>query len=159
MGHMSTCSTARVTAVLLAGVLVFSSCSDDSDAGAPSNTATATTIVAEVTTPQPTTTRVTDESERRQAVSDFLDAVESNENCTSFECKTAEAAYRRYENLYELVGEIPGDDVSQFATAISSAWDAWNACLASAETRFDRFDCAAESGMEQAITDLSDALR
>ena len=151
-----------------AGLLVVSGCSGGSggsDVAAPTETEVEVSIVTEVSTtttvPEATTTttRAVNESERRESVIEFLDAAASNENCTSFECKTAEAAYSRYQNLYELVAAIPGDDIAPHLSAISSAWEAWNVCLSTAETRFERFDCAEESDMEQAITDLYAAFR
>ncbi len=109
--------------------------------------------------PTTTTPEVVDDLERSQQVNEFLEAVESNANCTSSECSTAQATYTRYQNLYASAGEIPGDDISPYLIMISSAWDTWNDCLSNAETRFERFDCAEQSDMEQAITDLYDALR
>ena len=92
-------------------------------------------------------------------MNEFLEAVELDANCTSSDCLTAQATYSRSQNLHELAGEIPGDDILPFLTVMSSAWDTWNDCLSTVETRFERFDCAEESDMEQAITDLYDALR
>ena len=144
------------TLAVLAGVLALSGCaggSGDSDAAATPEAEVS--IVTEVPTAK---TDVVNELERDQAVNEFRDAAKSNANCTSFECKTAEAAYSRYQNLYELAGEIPGSDITPYFTVISSAWEEWNDCLATAESRFDRFDCAEETDMEQAVSDLYNAL-
>ena len=148
--------TAAVAA--LVAMLGLGACTGGSDEAAPGTDAPITTD-APVATDAPTTTAAVNELERNQKVNEFLGAVELNSDCTSFECKTAQATYSRYQNLYELAGEIPGDDIVPYFDAISSAWDDWNDCLATAETRFERFDCAEESDMEQAITDLYNALR
>jgi hypothetical protein len=139
-----------------AAVLSLAACTGGSDEAAPE---TVTSIEADTPTAEVMTTEAVDELERDQKVSEFLDAVESNANCTSAECSTAQAMHDRYQNLYELAGEIGGDDVVVYVTAMSSAWDAWNDCLLTAETRFDRFDCADDSNMEQAVSDLYNALR
>jgi hypothetical protein len=145
-------------------VLVLSGCAGGS--GGPDAAAT-TEAEAEVglATEAPTTTTVidatetVDELERNQTVAQFLGAAEANANCTSMECKTAQATYDRYQNLYELAGEIPGSDIVSYLTVMSSAWDDWSDCLSTAESRFEKFDCAEESGMDQAITALYDILR
>ena len=118
---------------------------------APSTATAATTTT--------TTTEAVNGLERDPKVNAFLDAAESNANCTDFECITAQATYNRYLNLYELAGEIPDNAVLPYFTAMSSAWDTWNDCLSTAESRFDRFECAEDSDMEQATTDLYNALR
>ena len=152
---------ATAAAVLIAGVALVA-CTGGSDDAAPGTDASIETGApgaAEAPTATATTAAVVDQPERDQQVNEFLDAVESDANCISVECLTAQATYGRYRNLYELAGEIPGDDILPYVTAMSSAWDAWNDCLSAAESRFERFDCAEESDMEQAITDLYDALR
>jgi hypothetical protein len=149
------------TAVLVA-VFAIASCTAGSDEAAPGTDAPTEADApasAEAPTTTPATTEAVNELERDQKVTEFLDAVELNSNCTSSECFTAQAMYSRYEDLYELAGDIPGDDIVSYFVVISSAWDAWNDCLSTAETRFERFDCAEESDMEQAITDLYNALR
>lgn len=138
---------------VLVAALTLAACAGGSDEAAPG------TEAPKAPTTTPTTTEAVNELERNQKVNEFLDAVESNANCTSPECLTAQAMYSRYQDLYELAGEIPGDDILPYFVVISSAWDAWNDCLSVAETRFERFDCAEESNMEQAITDLYNALR
>lgn len=144
------------TLAVLAWVLALSGCAGGSDG--PDTSATPEAEVSVVTEVPTAKTDVVNELERDQAVNEFRDAAQSNANCNSFECKTAEAAYSRYEDLYELAGEIPGSDITPYFTVISSAWDEWNDCLATAETRFDKFDCAKETDMEQAISDLYNAL-
>jgi hypothetical protein len=142
----------KTTAIAaLVAALALGACAGSSDEAAPGTDAP--------NAPTTTTTEAVDELEREQKVNEFLDAAEFNSNCTSSECLTAQAIYSRYQNLYELAGEIPGDDILPYLTVMSSAWDALNVCLSTAETRFERFDCAEESDMEQAITDLYNALR
>ena len=143
--------------VALVAAFGLAACTGGSDEAAPGTDVPIETD-APVGTEAPTTEAV-NELERQQQVNEFLGAVELNADCTSFECKTAQATYSRYQNLYELAGRIPGDDILPYFVVISSAWDEWNDCLATAETRFERFDCAEESDMEQAITDLYNALR
>jgi hypothetical protein len=152
--------TTALAAFLAAFALV--ACTGGSDeAGSSTDASIETDASAPAGSPAttPTTSEAISELERDQKVNEFLEAVELNANCTSSDCLTAQATYSRYQNLYELAGEIPGDDILPFLTVMSSAWDTWNDCLSTAETRFERFDCAEESDMEQAITDLYDALR
>jgi hypothetical protein len=147
---------------VFAGILVLSSCagaSEPPDATATSEAEAEASAATEATTTEPETTEAGNDVERSQAVNEFLAAVELNANCTSSECSTAQAMYDRYENLYELAGEIPGDDIVGYVSVMSSAWDTWNDCLLSADTRFERFDCADASNMKQAVSDLSDALQ
>ena len=137
----------------LVAALILAACAGGSDEAAPG------TDAPKAPTTLPTTNEAVNEPERDQKVDEFLEAVEFNLNCTSSECLTAQATYSRYQNLYELAGEIPGDDILPYLVVMSSAWDVWNDCLSTAETRFERFDCAEESDMEQAISDLYNALR
>lgn len=157
------CGRGRKTTAVAVLVAAFAlvACTGGSDEAAPGTDAPieSDAPAPEAPTTTPTTAEDVDELERKQKVNEFLDAVEFNANCTSFECLTAQATYSRYQNLYELAGEIPGDDILPYSIAMSSAWDAWNDCLSTAESRFERFDCAEESDMEQAITDLYDTLR
>lgn len=146
---------ATVIAVLTAA-FVLAACVGSGDDAAPG---TNTPIEADAPATEVSTTEAADELERAQAVDEFLAAVESNQNCTSPECLTAQAMHDRYQDLYELATAIPGDDILPFIAEMSSAWDTWNDCLSAAESRFERSECAEESGMEQAITDLYDALR
>lgn len=160
MGRMSGSGRKTTAIVVLVAVFALASCtagSDEAATDAPIEVDAPASTEAPTTTP--TTTEPVDELERNEQVNRFLDAVEFNANCTSFECSTAQAAYSRYQNLYELAGEIPGDDILPYFMVISGAWKVWNDCLSTAETRFDRFDCAEQSDMERAITDLYDALR
>ncbi len=157
----STAGRMKTTGALaaFAGVLVLSSCaggSGGSDAAATTEAGATVSVVASVPT---TTNDAVDELERNRTVNEFLDAAEFNASCTSSECTTAQATYSRYQNLYELAGQIPGDDILPYFTALSSAWDGFTGCLSTAESRFERFDCIEESDMEQAITDLYNALR
>ncbi len=140
----------------LVAAFAFSACTGGGDGAAPD---TGGPIETDAPAAQAPTTQAVSELERNQIVNQFLDAVESHANCTSSECTTAQATYSRHQNLYELAGEIPGDDILPYFSVMSSAWDAWDDCLSTAESRFDRFDCAEESGMEQAIADLYNALR
>ena len=150
----------KTTAVAaLVAAFGLAACTGGSDEAAPGTNAPTTTDAPVATEAPTTTTEAINEVERNQNVNEFLGAVELNADCTSFECKTAQATYSRYQNLYELAGRIPGNDILPYFVVISSAWDDWNDCLATAETRFERFDCAEESDMEQAITDLYDALQ
>ena len=154
-------ATKKTTAVaVLVAAIALVSCTGGSDEAVPGTDAPIESDApAAADSPTTTAPEVVDELQRSQQVNEFLDAVESNANCTSSECSTAQATFTRYQNLYELAGEIPGDDISPYLIMISSAWDTWNDCLSNAETRFERFDCAEQSDMEQAITDLYDALR
>ena len=145
--------------VALVAAFGLAACSGGSDEAAQGTSAPIETDAPVATEAPATTTEAVNELERNQKVNTFLGAVELNADCTSFECKTAQATYSRYQNLYELAGEIPGDDILPYFVVISAAWDDWNDCLATAETRFERFDCAEESDMEQAINDLYDVLK
>ena len=141
-----------------AGVLVLSGCvggSGGSDGAATADADAELSVVTEVPT---TTTEVANEPERDQTVKEFLAAAELNADCTAAECVTAQATYSRHQNLYELAGEIQGDDVAPYVVEMSSAWDAFNICLSTAESRFERFDCVEESDMESAILDLYNTL-
>ena len=152
--------TKTVSIAAFSAVFALSACSGASDEAASNTTATIEAnapIASEA--PSATTAEAVNELERNQKVNEFLDAAEFNANCTSSECITAQATYDRYLHLYELASEIPGNDVLPYFTVMSSAWDALNGCLSTAESRFERFDCAEESDMEQAITDLDNALR
>jgi hypothetical protein len=157
----SVVATKKTTALaVLMAAFALVACTGGSDEAAPGTDAPlGTDVPAAAEAPTTTTPEVVDELERTQQVTAFLEAVEANANCTSFECSTAQATFTRYQNLYELAGEIPGDDISPYLIVISAAWDTWNDCLSTAETRFERFDCAEQSDMEQAINDLYNALR
>jgi hypothetical protein len=152
MGRMSRRGKRTTAVAVLVAACALAACTGGSDEAEPG-------ADAPIETDAPAATEAVTELERTQQVNEFLEAVEFNANCTSSECSTAQAMYSRYQNLYELAGEIPGDDILPYLTVISSAWDAWNDCLSTAETRFERFDCAEESDMRQAINDLYNALR
>ena len=148
-----------VVAVLMAAFALVA-CSDGDDEATPGmDTQIDTDASAAAGASTTTLPEVVDELPRSPQVNDFLEAVEFDANCTGPECSTAQADYRRYQELHDLAGEIPGDDISPYLIAISSAWDTWNDCLTAAESRFERFDCAEQSDMEQAIADLYNALR
>jgi len=153
-------ATKKTTAVaMLMAAFALAACTGGSNEAAPGTDAPIETD-APATAEAPTTTpELVDELERSQPVNEFLDAVEVNAKCTSSECLTAQATFIRYQHLHELVGEIPGDDILPYSIVISSAWDTWNDCLSTAESRFERFDCAEGSDMDQAVTDLYNALR
>ncbi len=152
MGRMSRRGKTTTAVAVLVAAFALAACTGGNDEAAPS-------VDAPIETDAPTTTEAVNELERDQKVNEFLEAVEFNSNCTSPECLTAQAMYSRSQNLYELAGEIPGDDILPYFMVMSSAWDAWNDCLSTAESRFERFDCAEGSDMEQAVADLYNALR
>ena len=147
------------TLAVLVAAFALAACTGGSDEAVSGTDAPIETDAPVATEAPTTTTEAVNELERSQKVNEFLDAVEVNADCTSVECITAQATYSRYQNLYELAGEIPGDDILPYFNAMSSAWDDWNECLSTAETRFERFDCVEESDMEQAVTDLYNALQ
>lgn len=153
-GRMKTTGTRAA----FAGVLVLSGCAGGSGGSDGAATADAEPEVSVVTEVPAATTEAVDEAERDRTVREFLAAAESNAACTAAECITAQATYSRYQNLYELAGEIPGDEIAPYVVVMSSAWDAFNVCLSTAESRFERVDCVEENDMEQAILDLYNTL-